>query len=313
MSKRTLVTGGSGMVGSALKEVLPEAVYLSRSDCDLRDKASVDNLFKDLRPTRVIHLAARVGGVKANSDKMGEFFFDNIMINTNVLNAAHQFKSEKVVSLMSTCVYPIAECVSYPLTEDQLYAGRAHESNFAYAYTKRMLDVQSRAYRLQYGSNFITAIPNNLYGPHDNFDLDNGHVVPAIIRKVYEAKLENNPRINLWGDGTPLREFTFCNDAAQAIIFLTENYNGSEPINIGSPDEISIQQLSMIICKNLDYQGEIIWDTDKPKGQMRKPSSNNNFLELGWNNSLYTSIEEGISLSCQWFKENYPQIRGFKQ
>ena len=311
MSKRVLVTGGTGMVGNALQEILPEAVYISRSDCDLRDKGAVEKLFQQLQPQKVIHLAARVGGVKANQDKMGEFFFDNVMINTNVLHTAYCSGVDKLLSLMSTCVYPIAECVSYPLTEDQLYSGKAHHSNFAYAYTKRMLDVQSRAYRLQYNCNFITAIPNNLYGPHDNFDLNNGHVVPAIMRKVYEAKLENRPAIDLWGDGTPMREFTFSKDAAAALIFLLNNYEGKEPINIGCTKEISIRQLSQIICQKLEYTGEIIWDTHKPKGQMRKPSSNANFLELGWNDSAYSSIEKGLGRTCSWFKENYPDIRGY--
>lgn len=310
MGDRILVTGGSGMVGSALREISPNAIFVSSQDCDLRDCEEVDSLFDRIKPDRVIHLAARVGGVKANHTMMGEFFFDNVMMNTNVLHSSYVHKVEKVLSLMSTCVYPIAECVSYPLTEDQLYSGRAHPSNFAYAYTKRMLDVQSRAYRLQYGCNFITAIPNNLYGPHDNFDLENGHVVPAIIRKVYDARVSNKKEIYLWGDGSPMREFTHSRDAARSILFLMKNYDGEDPINIGNTEEISIKKLASLVCEKLEYEGDIIWDASQPKGQMRKPSSNKNLLDLGWDERSYLAIEKGVESTCKWFQEHYPDVRG---
>jgi GDP-L-fucose synthase len=215
-----LVTGGSGMVGRALQDVMPNAHYVSSKDCDLRNKEEVFDLFKVGGYTGVIHLASRVGGVKSNTDYIGEFFYENILINTNVLEASRKFEVEKVLSLLSTCIYP--DNANYPLTEDQIHNGKPHKSNFGYAHAKRMLDVQSRAYRQQYGSNFITAVPNNLFGKHDNFDLNDSHVIPAIMRKMHEAKL-NNTHVELWGDGKPLREFTYAGDLAKILKLVYEN------------------------------------------------------------------------------------------
>tara|TARA_R110002153_G_C13125747_1_gene479330 strand:- start:168 stop:761 length:594 start_codon:yes stop_codon:yes gene_type:complete len=196
------------------------------------------------------------------------------------------------------------------LTEDQLHLGPPHGSNFGYAYAKRMVDVMSRAYRQQYGCNFITAIPNNLYGENDNFDLENSHVIPALIRKVWEAKTNNKNYIECWGDGTPLREFTYSGDIAKILLFLLENYNQPEPINIGNTDEYSIKEVVEIICKQLDYSGEVVWQTDKPSGQHRKPSSNQKLLDLGWKKEDYISLEEGLKKTCEWFIMTYPNARG---
>tara|TARA_R100000152_G_C6771989_1_gene198683 strand:- start:976 stop:1941 length:966 start_codon:yes stop_codon:yes gene_type:complete len=305
-----LVTGGTGMVGKAIRDMLPKnkTVMLSSSMCDLRNKISTLHLFNSVRPTHVIHLAARVGGVKANYDYLGEFYYDNIRINTNVLEAARQVKVKKMVSLLSTCIYPNE--VQYPLTEDQIHNGEPHYTNFAYAYSKRMLDVQSRAYREQYGCNFITAVPNNLYGKHDNFDLQDSHVIPALMRKIWEAKL-NKSEVEIWGDGTPLREFTYSEDIARALIFLLENYEGKHPINIGNTRESSIAELVETLCQTLDFSGEIVWDTTKLSGQHKKPSSNKKFLDIGWNADNYTSLEDGLKKTCNWFKMVYPNIRGY--
>ena len=185
--KNILVTGGTGMVGVALQKLIPDAIFIGSKHFDLKSKEEVSKMFAYYEPEYVIHLAAKVGGVKANKDFLADFYYDNIMINTNVLECAKDYKVKKLLSLLSTCIYPDSVC--YPLLEKNIHEGEPHESNFAYAYAKRMLDVQSRAYREQHGCNFITAVPNNLFGENDNFDYNNSHVIPAIIRKIYEAKL----------------------------------------------------------------------------------------------------------------------------
>jgi GDP-L-fucose synthase len=219
-NSKILVTGGSGMVGHALKEVLPEASFVDSKMYDLRNQLDVGYLFITERPDYIVHLAGKVGGVKANSDNLATFYYDNIMINTNVLEAARKYKVKKVLSFLSTCVYP--NKVNYPLTEEQIHNGPPHFSNYAYAYAKRMLDIQSRAYRDQFDCNFITAIPNNLFGEYDNFHLDNSHLIPAIIRKIYEAKNKNKD-VTLWGDGNPLREFTYSKDLAKIVLLLLQH------------------------------------------------------------------------------------------
>lgn len=302
MSSDYIITGASGMVGTACRSVLPDAFCLSRKQ--------FHDLSYEIRDKSVIHLAARVGGIKSNMDYMADFYRENSIINEKILDYAHRGKAKKVVSLLSTCVYPDAPFIDYPLTEQQLHLGPPHDSNFAYAYAKRMVDVMSRAYRQQYGCNFITAIPNNLYGENDNFDLENSHVIPALIRKVWEAKVNYKNYIECWGDGAPLREFTYAEDIAKILAFLLENYNEPEPINIGNTEEYSIKELVDIICKQLDYNGEIIWQIDKPSGQHRKPSCNKKLIDLGWKKEYYTSLEEGLKKTCDWFIITYPNVRG---
>jgi len=300
----TLVTGGSGMVGSAMKRVLPGAMYPTREDLDLTKVTD----FRGIK--NIIHLAARVGGIKANMDFIGDFYLDNMKINHNILYSAKEARVKKVISLLSTCVYPDAPYITYPLTEEQLHMGPPHTSNFGYAYAKRMVDVMSRAYRQQYDCNFITAIPNNLYGENDNFDLENSHVIPALIRKVWQAKINNHSFVECWGDGSSLREFTYAEDIANIILFLLEHYNEPEPINIGNPEEHSIKEVVTMICQILEYDGRVIWDTSKPSGQYRKPSSNAKLLELGWKKENYTPFLKGLKKVCKWYKMNYPLIRG---
>ena len=304
-----LITGGNGMVGNAFKSIGTDAIYLSSKDADLRKYEETKRVFEKYNPTKVIHLAAKVGGVKSNSSFIGDFYTDNIYINTNVLKVSHELGVEKVLSLMSTCVYPKREYVSYPLTEEQLHLGEPHETNFGYAYSKRMLDVQSRAYRNQFGCNFITAIPNNLYGEHDNFHLEDSHVIPAIMRKMFDAQ-SNDQDLVLWGDGKPLREFTYAQDIAKILMFLLENYNGESPINIGSTNEYSILEVSNIIKELMNFNQQVIWDTTKPKGQYKKPCSNLKLLELGWDKSDYTCLKKGLKKTYDWFIMNYPNIRG---
>ena len=303
-----LITGGSGMVGSAFKSIKTchNLFLVGSKDYDLLNLNSTNKMLQNQQPDAVIHLAAKVGGVKGNSDYVSDFYHDNIMINTNVLQACKNYRVSKVLSLLSTCIYP--DNPTYPLTEDQIHNGEPHRSNFGYAYAKRMLEVQSRAIRSQYGLNYITAVPNNIYGPKDNFDLENGHVIPAMIRKFYEAK-ESNTDVVLWGSGQPLREFTCSIDIAKALLFLLENYENEAPINIGSTREVTIKKVSEIISKEIGFSGKVIWDTTKPKGQLKKPSSNQNFLDI-CPNFCYTELEDGLRETIRWFKNNYPNIRG---
>ena len=303
------ITGGTGMVGSAFKHALPEAEYPNRIQLEdmVRDIPLYKKSFAD---KQIIHLAAKVGGVKANTEQVANFYMENANLNERLLYSAHRSGATKVVSLLSTCIYPDAPYVTYPLTEDQLHMGPPHSSNYGYAYAKRMVDVMSRAYRQQYGCNFITAIPNNLYGENDNFDLENSHVIPALIRKVWEAKINKQPSVLCWGDGSPLREFTYSEDIVHILLFLMKNYDEPEPINIGNTEEYSIKEVTEMICEILEYDGKIEWQVDKPKGQHRKPSSNQRLLDLGWKKENYTPLKEGLKKTCNWFIINYPNVRG---
>ena len=306
---KILITGGTGMVGEAIQKVYPEGIFLSSKDADLRDFNQTRAIITKHNPDHIIHLAARVGGIKANMDNLGDFYRENILINTNVLEAARLCETKKVLSLLSTCIYP--DKVNYPLTENQIHNGPPHPSNYAYAHAKRMLDIQSRAYREQYGCNFITAVPNNLFGENDNYDLEDSHVIPAIIHKIYAA-LQTNRDIHLWGDGTPKREFTYSLDLANILLFLLEHYDEPEPINIGNTGEYSILRVVEMIAAYLEFKGKIIWDTEKPSGQYRKPSNNSKLLELGWRQENYTNFKTALQNSCDWFVQNYPNVRGTK-
>lgn len=323
----TLITGGSGLVGRALECVSDEdnvlfleskkdfkrseskigAIYLSSKDGDLRVKSECQRIFDKFQPTHVIHLAARVGGVNANSKYIGDFFYENIVINTNILECAKEFKVEKLVNLLSTCIYP--DKIEYPIKAEQLHNGEPHSSNFGYAYAKRMLEVQSRAYNQQYKTNFICLVPNNIYGPFDNFHLEDSHVIPAIIRKVYIAS-QTGEKVILWGDGSSLREFTLSNDIAKTIWWALDNYNGPI-INIGTTEEISIKDAANLICDCFGVDKNIIeWDTSKPVGQLRKTSDKEPFNTL--NHGLVPVLfSEGIKYTVNWFLKNKQHIRGF--
>ena len=295
------------MVGSALQRVIPNGIFISSKDCDLRNARSTRKIIEAYRPDAVIHLAAKVGGIKANMENLGDFYRENILINTNVLESAHINNVKKVVSLLSTCIYPNE--VTYPLTEEQIHNGPPHRSNYAYAYAKRMLDIQSQAYREQYGCNFITAVPNNLFGENDNYDLNDSHVIPAMMHKMFRAK-QNNESVTLWGDGSPLREFTYSLDLANILMFLLEHYDGVEPLNVGNTGEHSIKEVAELVATHIGFDGEIVWDVDKPKGQFRKPSDNTKLLELGWKPEKYTDFNEAMESSCEWFQKNLKSARG---
>ena len=303
-----LVTGGNGMVGSAFQnlETNHNLTLVGSSQYDLRKPLDVAAMMRENCPDTIIHLAARVGGVKGNTDFVADFFSDNILINTNVLEAARREGIKKVVSLLSTCVYP--NNVSYPLTEDQIHNGEPHQSNFGYAYAKRMLEVHSRAIRHQYGLKYITAIPNNLYGLNDNFDLQNGHVIPSIIRKVWESKQTGTPP-EFWGSGQALREFTYSEDLARALIWMVENYSDPQPLNIGNPGDISIYNLVTKIQGIMNVSSSATWDLSKPEGQYKKPSSNKRFMELA-PDFEYTTLDRGLEKTIAWFLKEHPNVRG---
>lgn len=303
------ITGGSGLLGSAFKKIIPEAKYPSRQAVDLIDRRETFNYFYANRDSSIIHLAGKVGGVKSNTQFVSDFYSENSIINSNVIDACVKYKIPKLVCCLSTCVYPDEQYVTYPLTEQQLHRGMPHHSNFGYAYAKRMVDVQLQAVRQQYGLEYISVIPNNMYGEHDNFDLENGHVIPALIRKIWEAKINNKPSFEVWGDGEVYREFTYAEDIAKAILFCLEHYNNPEPINIGCTKEYKLKDIISIICKELEYDGTIVYDPSKPKGQIRKPTSNAKFIELGWREEMYTPIEVGLKKTCDWFKQNYPNVK----
>ena len=307
---RILVTGGSGLVGTALTRVNKEndLISVSSKQFDLTNLSDAERMIKSTAPDCIIHLAARVGGINANMTKPADFFYQNIMINTNVLHSAFNYNVKKVVSMLSTCIFP--NNVKYPLEEEDIHAGEPHDSNFAYSYAKRMLDVQSRAYRAQYGCNFVTAVPNNLFGKNDNFDLEDSHVIPAMIRKFHDAVASKSKKVTLWGNGKALREFTYSDDIARQLLFVAEKYNDPNPINLGTSQEVSIRKLAEIIADASGFAGDIEWDENMPTGQLRKPSDKSKIKALGWDMGSFTDLSRGISETCSWYKNSYPNIRG---
>jgi GDP-L-fucose synthase len=262
-------------------------------------------MFKIHKPDYVIHTAGKVGGVGANMNNKGEFFYNNIMINTNVIESSRKYNVKKLVSFLSTCIFP--DNVEYPLTESKIHLGVPHNSNDAYAYAKRMVDIQIRAYREQYGLNYISVIPTNIYGPNDNFSLENGHVVPMLIHKLYLAQ-KNNTDFIVWGSGKPLREFIYSKDVAKLSDWALDNYDEVEPIIFTNSYEISIMDLVDLLISEFNFKGKVIFDTTKPDGQLRKPSDNSK-LKSYLPNFKFTPIEEGIKESVKWFIENYEKAR----
>ena len=296
-----LVTGGRGLVGSSLSGDMNRV----GSEFDLRDKTVTDKLFSDLSPKNVIHCAARVGGLGGNMNHKGEFFYDNIMMNTNVIESCRVHNVKKLVCFLSTCVFP--NDVEYPLTEKKIHLGPPHNTNDSYSYAKRMADIQIRAYREQYGLNYVSVIPTNIYGPNDNFDLANGHVVPSLIHKCYLAKKNNTP-FKIWGSGKPLREFIFSKDVGRLTKWVLENYEEEEPIIFSTSQEISIKDVVDLIVKHMSFNGEVIWESDKPDGQFRKPSDNSKLLSY-LPDFKFTSLDDGLKETIDWFISNYENCR----
>ena len=300
MSK-LLVTGGTGLVGSAIST----GTKLSSQDANLTIWDETYGIIREESPDNIIHCAGRVGGLGSNMNHKGEFFYDNIMINTNVIEAARLTNVKKLVCFLSTCVFP--DDVKYPLTEKKVHLGEPHHSNYPYAYAKRMADIQIRAYREQYGVNYISVIPTNIYGPNDNFNIDNGHVVPSLIHKCYLAMKNNHP-FYVWGSGKPLREFIYSEDVAKLTEWALDEYDETEPIIFSTSEEISIRAVVDLIVTAMNYKGDVIWEEDKPDGQYQKPSDTTK-LKTYLPDFKFTPIEVGITKSVEWFIENYEKAR----
>ena len=296
----TLVTGGSGLVGSSIESEFKP----TKEGLNLMNFMDICEYIRINKIDSIIHCAAKVGGIKANSDQLGEFFYDNIIMNTNLLHAAHVCGVKKVVSFMSTCVFP--DDAEYPLTVKQIHNGEPHSSNYAYAYAKRMLDVQSRAYRDQYGSNFVTVIPCNIYGPNDNFNLDSGHVIPSLIYKCYLAK-QNNTDFEIWGTGQAYREFIYSKDVAYIAQWVLENYDSSEPLIISPDEEISIGTIAQEIAWRMGFEGNIVYNGMRD-GQLKKHSNNMTLKHL-LSDYKFVPIEVGLRRTIEWFIENYEKAR----
>lgn len=308
---RLLVTGQSGLVGSQFKGDL---IGLSSKVCDLRDKKSTEQVFefytdskiqKEFTVDKVIHCAAKVGGLGSNMNFKGEFFYDNIMINTNVIESSRKFGIKNLVCFLSTCVFP--DNVEYPLNENKIHLGPPHDSNYPYAYAKRMADIQIRAYKEQYGLNYKSVIPTNIYGPNDNFNLDNSHVLPALIYKCYNS-IKKNKDLIIWGTGKPLREFIYSRDVADLSLWILDNYYENEPIILSTSQEISIKELATLIADIMGFKNNIICDDSKPDGQFRKPSDNSKILKY-LPNYKFTKIEDGLKETIDWFYNNLDKIR----
>ena len=309
-SKKVVVTGGAGFLGSFVVEKLrergcKEIVVPRNRDYDLVSMEAVQRLYRDARPNLVLHLAAKVGGIGANQANPGKFFYDNLMMGVQLLEVGRQQGLEKFVAVGTICAYPKFSPV--PFLEENLWEGYPEETNAPYGLAKKMLLVQSQAYRQQYGFNSIFLLPVNLYGPKDNFDLETSHVIPALIRKCVEAIDNGEDKITLWGTGTPTREFLYVKDAAEGILLAAEHYNASDPVNLGSGTEISIKNLAEKIVELTSFQGKVVWDTSKPDGQPRRSLDTQKAKRFfGFEASM--SLEEGLRRTIAWYQNQKAEL-----
>ncbi len=312
-NQRVLVTGGAGFLGSFVVEQLrakgcAQIVVPRSRDYDLVDMAAVKRLYADARPDVVLHLAARVGGIGANQANAGKFFYDNLMMGTQLMEIGRQQGLKKFVALATICAYP--KFTPIPFKEDDLWNGYPEETNAPYGLAKKMLLVQSQAYRQQYGFHSIVLFPVNLYGPRDNFDLDTSHVIPALIRKCIEAKKQDGP-LTLWGDGSPTREFLYVEDAADGILRAAEHYDGSLPVNLGTGEEITIRSLATLIAEEVGFAGQIVWDTSKPNGQPRRCLDVSRAEQLLGFRARH-SLRDGLKATIAWFHAHQSSVREVK-
>ncbi len=309
--KRVVVTGGAGFLGSFVVAHLrakgcQEIIVPRRKDYDLVDMAAVRRLYADANPDVIIHLAARVGGIGANQANPGRFFYDNLMMGSQLIEVGRQLGLKKFVAIGTICAYP--KFAPIPFKEDDLWAGYPEETNAPYGLAKKMMLVQSQAYRQQYGFNSIVLFPVNLYGPRDNFDLETSHVIPALIRKCEEAQQNGKPEIVLWGDGTPTREFLYVEDASEGILLAAEQYNDSRPLNLGTGEEISIKNLAEMIAAELGFHGRILWDRTKPNGQPRRCLDVSRIKQaIGF--QATHSLRDGLKKTIQWYLANRGALR----
>ena len=304
---KIFVAGHRGMVGSAIVRALASQGFTQiltrpRAELDLLDRSAVRAFFEKERPEFVIDAAARVGGIVANSEKPVEFLLENLTLQNNLIEAAADFGCAKLLFLGSSCIYP--KLAPQPIREDALLTGPLEPTNDAYAIAKIAGIKLCQAYAREYGKNFLSAMPTNLYGPHDNFDLHTSHVLPALIRKVHEAKKSGAPEVLVWGTGTPRREFLHADDLADACVFLLKNYDSPELINIGSGTDVTIRELAELVCEVLGYDGTLVFDPTKPDGTPRKLMDSSRLFSLGWKPKI--SLREGIAHAHAWFLENQP-------
>ena len=304
--KRICVTGGAGFLGTYLIEYLRqrgvEKIFVPKiEDYDLVQQDAIQQMLKDSNPEVIIHLAAHVGGIGANREHPAEFFYDNLMMGVQLLHQAYAFGVEKFVAIGTVCAYP--KFTPVPFSENDLWIGYPEETNAPYGLAKKMLLVQSQAYRDQYGYNSIFLLPVNLYGPGDNFNPRSSHVIPALIRKCVEAKEQGQDHIVVWGDGSPTREFLYVKDAARGIALAAERYNQSLPVNIGSGFEISIKDLVEKIARMTGFDGKLVWDTSKPNGQPRRALDISRARDM-FGFEAHTDFEEGLKETIDWYCQN---------
>ena len=314
--KTILVTGGTGLVGSAIRQVISEeltdveiikyyrCIFLSSKDGNLIIREDVKRIFEIYKPTYVIHLAASVGGLYKNLNNNLKMYLDNLKINQNILYFCDKYKVKKIVSCLSTCVFP--NKVKYPINESMLHEGLPHSSNEGYAFAKRMLEVESRLYNNVSETKYICIIPTNVYGPNDNYSLNDGHVIPSLIHRCYLAK-ENGNDFVVYGSGKPLRQFIYSIDLGKLILLILDKYDDREGIILASNKEYSIKEISELICINFNYSN-IVFDRSKSDGQYKKTASNEKLLKL-YPEFKFTSLEEGLKETISWFIKEYPNIR----
>mmetsp|Transcript_1805 Transcript_1805/g.4463 ORF Transcript_1805/g.4463 Transcript_1805/m.4463 type:complete len:333 (+) Transcript_1805:93-1091(+) len=318
-----LVTGGSGLVGNGIKAYIEKErksedaatnassnetwIFLSSKDGDLSDRKATEAIFEKHKPTHVIHLAAMVGGLFANMAKKVEFFRINILINDNIMECCRIYKVQKLVSMLSTCIFP--DKTTYPIDETMLHNGPPHPSNEGYAYAKRLIDTLNRAYAEEYGCNFTSIIPTNIYGPHDNFNIQSGHVIPGLIHKCYLAKKNGTP-FAIWGSGTPLRQFIYSQDLAELSVWVLREYHDPTPITISVDEEqeVSIKDVAHAVAKAMKFEGKVEFDCSKADGQFKKTASNKKMRKYR-PDYQFTSIDDGIQKAVDWFVENYESAR----
>ena len=304
------VAGHRGLVGSAIVRSLKRSGYTNiigrtHKELDLTDQKAVRDFFEAERPDVVGLAAAKVVGINAHQTMPAEFAYENMQIQCNVIKCCHDYKVKKLLFLGSTCIYP--KMAPQPIPEDALLTGPLEVTNEAYAIAKIAGMEMCRFFKKQYGDDFISCMPTNLYGPYDNYDLSNSHVLPAMIRKFHEAKINNAPSVELWGTGSPLREFLYSDDMADACVFLLENYSGERHVNIGTGKEVTIKQLAELVKKTVGFNGDIVWNSDMPDGTPRKLADVSKLHSLGWTHKV--ELEEGVKLAYDWFKENVEDAR----
>ncbi|KAL2308591.1 hypothetical protein Nmel_001643 [Mimus melanotis] len=342
VTKRILVTGGTGLVGRAIEKVVADGegrpdeewIFVSSRDADLTSSSETKALFERHKPTHVIHLAAMVGGLFKNIRSNLDFWRTNIHINDNVLHSAHELGVQKVVSCLSTCIFP--DKTTYPIDETMIHNGPPHSSNFGYSYAKRMIDIQNRGYSEQHGRHFTAVIPTNVFGPHDNFNIEDGHVLPGLIHKVYLAKreggrtsrdffggemrgffsptfsvgVESGSALTVWGTGKPRRQFIYSLDLARLFLWVLREYDEVEPIilSVGEEDEVSIREAAEAVAEAMEFRGELVFDTTKSDGQFKKTASNAK-LRRYLPGFQFTPFKKAVKETCAWFDANYANAR----